>query len=542
MDNYKSTALALPLVVLELPFRNLNTFVGLVKENRQEEFHANFELAVGAMRASIHDTVISYPIFINGEAIPARQLFEDHSPIDGHLMVGRFPKCAKADVERAVSAAENAFAEWSLTPYRKRAVVFQRAAVLMANERYRFAAALTLDNGKNRDEAVGEVDEAVDFMEFYAQAMVESEGFREKKNPPYEDEVPVSVMLPCGVFAVVCPFNFPLSISVGMTTGALITGNTVVVKPASVAPLAVYLFYDLLVRAGLPAGAMNVVTGSGAEVGDHLVNHPKIAGIAFTGSKEVGFRLLRSNPRSWSIPIIAEMGGKNACIVTDNADLDKAVEGVVHSAFGFSGQKCSACSRVYVQDNIYDGFLVKLVSSTKALKVCDPRLRECDLGPVIHSKAVSDYEKYLAMARKDGQVMCGGNVLKPEGKRGNYVEPTVVTGLPEDHFLVRNELFVPILVVQRFRTLPDALAMANSVEYGLTSGIYSNDTEEVEFFFNHIQAGVAYANRPRGATTGAMVGGQPFGGWKASSSTGKGSGTKEYLQQFVRQQARTTML
>jgi 1-pyrroline-5-carboxylate dehydrogenase len=370
---------------------------------------------------------------------------------------------------------------------------------------------------------------------------VENEGFCEKKNPPYEDEDPVSVMLPFGVFAVICPFNFPLSISVGMTTGALITGNTVVVKPASVAPLAVYEFYDLLVRAGLPAGAMNVVTGSGAEVGDHLVNHPKIAGIVFTGSKEVGFKLLRTNPRSWSIPIIAEMGGKNACIVTRNADLDKAAEGIVRSAFGYSGQKCSACSRVYVQEDVFDTLTAKIVSRTMDLKVCDPRLRECDLGPVIHPKAVSDYEKYVAMAKKDGEVLFGGKVLKEGGKEGHFLEPTVVIGLPDEHFLVRNELFLPFLVIQKFKILPEALAKANSVEYGLTSGIYSKDPVEIKFFFDHIQAGVAYANRPRGATTGAMVGGQAFGGWKASSSTGKGSGTKEYLQQFVRQQARTTM-
>ena len=524
-----------------MPFHNLNTYVRMVKENKVDEFHFNYERAVGTMRSAAHDTVISYPMFINGEVIPSKQLFDDPSPIDPHLIVGRFPKCTKTDVDKAVAAAENAFQEWSLTPYQIRAQVFHKAADIMAKEIYRFAAAITLDNGKNRDEAVAEVDEAVDFLEFYAQTIEENQGFRERKDPPYDDEDPVSVMLPFGVFAVICPFNFPLSISVGMTTAALITGNTAVVKPSSVAPLAVYQFYDLLVRAGLPAGVMNVVTGSGAEVGDHLVNHPKIAGIVFTGSKEVGFKLLRTNPRSWSIPIITEMGGKNACIVTLNADLDRAAEGIVRSAFNFSGQKCSACSRVYVQEEMFDSLTAKIVIRTKDLKVCDPRLKECDLGPVIHPKAVSDYEKYVAMAKKDGQVLFGGNVLKAGGKEGHFVEPTIVIGLPDEHFLVRNELFLPILVVQKFKLLAEALVKANSVEYGLTSGIYSHDANEIKFFFDHIQAGVAYANRPRGATTGAMVGGQPFGGWKASSSTGKGSGTKEYLQQFVRQQARTTM-
>lgn len=522
-----------------MSFQNLNTYVRLVKENRVDEFHANYEEAIEAMSSSIQEKTVSYPLYINGEAIPARQQFDDLSPIDQHLIVGRFPKGSKADVDSAVAAAENAFKVWSSTPYQKRAEIFHKAAELMAKEVYRFAAAITLDNGKNRDEAIGEVDETVDFLEFYAQTIIANEGFRERKNPPYDDEDPVSVMLPYGVFAVICPFNFPLSISVGMTTGALITGNTVVVKPSSVAPLAVYLFYDLLVRSGLPAGVMNIVTGSGDEVGDHLVKDPRIAGIAFTGSKEVGFKLLRSNPRSWSIPIIAEMGGKNACIVTRQADLDKAVEGAVNSAFSYSGQKCSACSRVYVQEEVFDMFAGKLVSRTMDLKVCDPRLKECGLGPVIHTKAVSDYEKFVAMAKRDGEVLYGGNVLREMGEC--YAEPTIVIGLPEEHFLVQNELFLPILVVQKFKILPEALAKANAVEYGLTSGIYSNDPVEVEFFLDHIQAGVAYANRPRGATTGAMVGGQAFGGWKASSSTGKGSGTKEYLQQYVRQQARTVM-
>jgi 1-pyrroline-5-carboxylate dehydrogenase len=383
------------------------------------------------------------------------------------------------------------------------------------------------------------VDEAIDFISFYADQMEKLNGFQEEKPPAYADERPVSVMRPYGVWAVVCPFNFPIAISAGMLTGAIITGNTAVLKPSTPAPLAVHMLYEVYERAGVPPGVINILSGSGSVAGEALVSSDKIEGIAFTGSKEVGYRLLSSSLRRHPIPVITELGGKNPAIVTEKADLAKAVAGVASSAFGFSGQKCSACSRVYVHDLVYDDFMVALMKFTSRLKVGDPREKDTYVGPVIHQKAEDDYISHVAMARKDGIVHVGGEKVQGKLARGHYVQPTIVGSLPEAHFLIKNELFLPILCVQNFTDIKDAVRRANDVDYGLTSGIYSRDPDEVEYFFENIEAGVSYSNRARGATTGAMVGAQPFGGWKASGSTGLGSGTAMYLTQYMRQQSRT---
>ncbi|MFA5311973.1 MAG: aldehyde dehydrogenase family protein, partial [Methanomassiliicoccales archaeon] len=422
---------------------------------------------------------------------------------------------------------------------RARLEIFTTAADLMDEMRFQLAAALTYDNGKERYEAVAEVDEGIDFVRFYVESMREHGGFDEETLKAYEDERSRSVMRPYGVWAVVCPFNFPFAISCGMMTAAMITGNTVVVKPASPAPLPPFLIFDIYERAGLPAGVMNVVTGSGAEVGGRLVTHPDVSGVVFTGSKEVGYGIIRSSLKKYPMPVIAEMGGKNAALVMASADIDKAVKGIVQSAFTYSGQKCSACSRVYVHESVHDRFAESLAAKVSSLKFGDPRKAGSYAGPVIHPKAVQDYEKYVEMARKDGHIAAGGKVLEVPGLKGNYVAPTVVTGLPDDHFLVKNELFLPILCVQRCGSVEDAVRRSNDVEFGLTSGIYSNERSEVEHYLDNIEAGVCYVNRARGSTTGAMVGSQPFCGWKASGSTGKGTGTAYYLTQFMRQQAQT---
>ena len=349
-----------------------------------------------------------------------------------------------------------------------------------------------------------------------------------------------NVMVPFGAWAVICPFNFPFGIALGMTTGALITGNTVVMKPASPSPAPVYAMYDVLARAGFPPGVINLVSGSGAEVGNALVTHQKVNGIIFTGSLEVGQSILRrAAERRYSIPVILELGGKNALIVSDKADLSKAVRGAVSSAFGYSGQKCVACSRVYVHKGVRDEFLRMLVSATEEFKVSDPRRRDCRTGPVIHSQAAKDYEDLISIARRDGHILTGGVRLTHDGMdKGNYVAPTVVTGLPESHQMIKNELFLPILCVQEYDDLKQAVANANDVAYGLTGGICTEDQGEADYFFDNIQCGTAFVNGVRGATNGAMIGAHSFGGWKASGSTGRGSGDIYYLMQFLRQQSR----
>jgi 1-pyrroline-5-carboxylate dehydrogenase len=341
---------------------------------------------------------------------------------------------------------------------------------------------------------------------------------------------------------VLAPFNFPHALSAGMSSGALVAGNTVVYKPASATPISGYELARCYIDAGVPTGVFNFVTGSGGVVGEALTQHEDVDGVIFTGSKEVGLDLFREFSTDFPKPCITEMGGKNPTIVTAKADIDKAVEGVVKSAFGFSGQKCSACSRAYVDASVYDEFMRKLTERTKALKVGDPRDRDAYVGPVIDDRAVKRFEEAVSSAGA-GTVRAGGERLQGEAfDDGTYVAPTVIDGLPVDHELFRRELFLPFLVVAPVSSLDEALTLANDTEYGLTAGIFSEDQDEIARFFDGIEAGVVYANRKGGATTGAWPGCQSFCGWKASGSTGKGGLGPYYVQQFMREQSRTVVV
>ncbi len=523
-----------------MSFKNQNTYEVMIEEGEEAAFHSRFDRAVERFAQSL-EGITRYESLVDGRAVSSGKYFKDTSPIDTGLVLGEFSLGGSKEASLAVNAACRAFQTWSVMDLDKRLVIFRKAAEIMRRELFEISAAITFDNGKNRYEAVGEVDEAIDFISYYTEQMEKHDGFRERKMPAYPDEEPMSVMRPYGVWAVVCPFNFPIAISTGMLTAAIITGNTTVLKPSTPAPLAVHMLYEVYERAGVPPGVINLLSGTGSVAGEALISSDKVAGIVFTGSKEVGYRLLSSSLRRHPIPVITELGGKNPAIVTDKADLARAVGGVASSVFGFSGQKCSACSRAYVHDLVYDDFMVALMKYTSRLKVGDPREKDTFIGPVIHQKAVEDYISYVEMARKDGIVHLGGERVGGELSRGHYVMPTVIGSLPEEHFLIKNELFLPILCVQRFTDLKDAVRRCNDVDYGLTSGIYSRDPDEVKYFFENIEAGVSYANRGRGATTGAMVGAQPFGGWKGSGSTGLGSGTDMYLTQYMRQQSRTTV-
>jgi 1-pyrroline-5-carboxylate dehydrogenase len=315
----------------------------------------------------------------------------------------------------------------------------------------------------------------------------------------------------------------------------------VVLKPASAAPLMAWKFGEALRDAGLPAGVFNLVTGPGDTVGAELEDNPGIDGMVFTGSYEVGMKLYRSFTRDYPRPIITEMGGKNPAIVTRNADLDEAAEGVMRSAFGYDGQKCSANSRVYVERAVAREFVDRLVEKTREIRVGDPTRRENWMGPVINEESLRKFERAVDEATRDGgRVEVGGEVLRDdETARGYFPTPTVVTGLPLEHRLFREELFVPFLVVGEVDSLDQAIAEANSSEYGLTAGIFSRDPAEVRTFLEAIQAGVVYVNRRAGATTGAWPGIQSFGGWKGSGSSGKSGLGPYYVQQFLREQSQT---
>jgi 1-pyrroline-5-carboxylate dehydrogenase len=349
-----------------------------------------------------------------------------------------------------------------------------------------------------------------------------------------------SVLKPHGVWAVVSPFNFPMALTGGPSGAAIVTGNTVVCKPSSDAPLLALKLYEIFAEAGLPNGVFNIVAGPGETVGSELTESEDVDGIVFTGSFEVGFSLYKNFATRYPKPVIAEMGGKNPTVISKSADLDKAADGVMRAAFGFGGQKCSANSRVYVEREVHDAFVEKLAERASAIQVGDPSDKANWLGPIINAKALARYENAVAEAKRDGKVAAGGERLT-EGNLGHgyYVAPTVVTGLPATHRLFRDELFVPFVAVAPVDSIEEGIKLANESEYALTAGFYGEDEAEQQKFLDTIHGGVVYVNRRAGATTGAWPGVQPFGGWKGSGSTGKAGGGLYYIQQFMREQSQT---
>jgi 1-pyrroline-5-carboxylate dehydrogenase len=371
--------------------------------------------------------------------------------------------------------------------------------------------------------------------------MEENDGFIRPMDALDANEENISVLRPYGVWAVISPFNFPLALAAGPAGAALVTGNTVVFKPSSETPLLGVKLYEMAQEAGLPAGVFNIVTGTGESVGQALIDEPGIDGIVFTGSTAVGMKMIRDNgQRRMPRPLILEMGGKNPAIVMKTADLEKATMGVGRSAFSAQGQKCSACSRVYVHRDIKAKFLDLFVDKLRAVKVGNPLERGVAIGPVINEAAVKRFEEAVEQARAEGgRVLVGGRRLRDgDLAHGYFVEPTVIDNVRADCSLLAQELFVPLTVICEVPSLDEAIENANSTEYGLTAGIYSEDEREIERFQRGVHAGVLYVNRRAGATTGAWPGVNPFGGWKASGSTGRGSGGPYYVQQFMHEQSR----
>ena len=458
-------------------------------------------------------------------------------------MVSRFPVGTRKDARDAIAAAQAAYPAWRDLGWRKRMEIMRRAADLISERQFDYAALMSFEVGKNRLEALGDVEETADLLRYYSDGMEQANGFVQPMGSLSPAEHTRSVLKPHGVWAVISPFNFPMALAGGPAAGALIAGNTVVLKPSSDAPLMAYKFCEALRDAGLPDGVFNLVTGPGETVGAELEENPGIDGMVFTGSYEVGMRLYTSFTRDYPRPIITEMGGKNPSIVTATADLDEAAEGVMRSAFGFDGQKCSANSRVYVDRAVSGQFVEKLVEATRAIAVGDPTKRQNWMGPVINARAVEKFRAAVDEARRaGGTVAIGGEVLNDEEtSRGHFPAPTVITGLPTGHHLFQDELFVPLLVVGEVGSLDEALELSNATDYGLTAGIFSRDEAEIKRFLDTIQAGTVYVNRRAGATTGAWPGIQSFGGWKGSGSSGKSGLGPYYVQQFLREQSQTVV-
>jgi 1-pyrroline-5-carboxylate dehydrogenase len=509
--------------------------------NDNEELHALYEQGVQESRASLG---AHHQNYIDGRWVDgAAGVFEARSPIDRDLVIGTFAKGDRGDVQRAIAAARAAAPGWRHTPWEERLAILRRAAELISERQMRYGADMAYECGKNRLEALGEVEEAADLLRYYAQTAEDNSYYDHPMDNLGDSAVRTrSILRPHGVFGVISPFNFPMALAAGPTAGALIAGNTVVFKSASATPLSGVNLIHAYEDAGIPAGVINMVMGPGDSVGDELQSNPGIDGIVFTGSFEVGFKLFKSFSTTWPRPCIVEMGGKNPAIVSRKADLEEAAEGIMRSAFGFGGQKCSANSRVYVEKPVHDELVRLLVEKTEKLTVGDPIKRENWLGPIIDQKAVERHQKAVADARRDGKVYTGGEHLSDGAlARGFYVEPTVVGGLDGSHRLFQDELFAPFTAVQPVESLDEALARANDTIYGLTAGVYSEDPAEVERFLDEIEAGVLYVNRRAGATTGAWPGVQAFGGWKGSGSTGKSGLSRYYVAQFLREQSHTVV-
>ncbi len=486
----------------------------------------------------------SFPMLIGGKRVEADEKLAVYSPMDLREPFIYFPKGTREHSKQAIAAAKAAFPKWKAIPWEERCNILDRVGDKISENIFDLSAMMSFEMGKNRLEALGDVEETADLLRYYAYQMREHKGFIRQMRSSGDTETNIDVLKPYGVWSVIAPFNFPLALAGGPVGAALVTGNTVVLKPSSDAPYTSYKLIEYFMEEGVPDGTVNLITGPGSSAGAELIENKDVSGITFTGSYDIGFKqVYQKFAPEYPKPVIVEMGGKNPTIVSDKADVDKAAQGVMKSAFGLGGQKCSACSRVYVHEKVYDQFLNKLVEKTGQIKIGDPtKDSSVFLGPLVNKSSFEDYKRFMDKARKDGKVAFGGNaVTEGEMQHGLYVQPAIISDLPQDHELVQNELFVPIVYVTKVPSLEEAMRRANDTAYGLTAGFFSEDEKEMQWFLDNIEAGVVYVNRAAGATTGAWPGYQPFGGWKSSGSSGRNIGGYYTLLNYLREQSQTVI-
>ena len=510
--------------------------------NPPEELHTHFDEALAKLKAGLGK---EYGMMIGGKDRFTGDKFEDRAPANTDVVLGLFQKGGEQEAMDALASARKAFPAWSHTKWQDRVSLLRKAADLINERIFTISAALSMEVGKNRMESLGDVAETADLIRYYCDAMERNNGYVvEMGRDPLVGYSArnISVMRPYGVWLVISPFNFPASLTGGPVGAALVAGNTVVMKPATDTPWVVRLLAECLRDAGLPEGVFNYVTGPGSTLGKALINCTDVDGATFTGSFGVGMDIYRGVSNcSYIRPIILELGGKNPVIVSRHADLEKATVGILRSAFGLQGQKCSAASRVYIESPVYDELTSRLVEAINKLVIGDPTERNVYLGPVINRNSYQDFQNFTEELSQAGSFLTGGKVLT-EGaySKGYFCQPTLVADVPLEHHLWKDEMFVPITTVTRVKDLDEAMLQANDVNYGLTSGFYGSE-DDIEWYFDHTQAGVNYVNRPQGATTGAWPGFQPFGGWKGSGSTGKNGGGHYYLPQYMHEQIRTVI-
>jgi 1-pyrroline-5-carboxylate dehydrogenase len=502
------------------PFRNEAYTDFSQPDNRRAQ-----QSAIEQVRASLGR---EYPLLIAGEKITTGDLLRSTNPSNPSELVGAHHKATPDLARRAVESACEAFASWSHVLIEDRVRMLLRAAEILRSRKLEFNAWLSLEAGKTWPEAEAETAEAIDFCEYYARQMLR---FLPSETPvQMPGEKDTLVYLPLGVGVVIPPWNFALAILAGMTVASLVTGNTTIIKPSSETPTIAHKFAEVLLEAGFPANCFSLLVGSGAEVGDVLVEHPKTRFVSFTGSREVGLRVneLAAKPRKgqiWIKRVVAEMGGKDAIVVDRECDLDSAVAGVVQSAFGYQGQKCSACSRAIVDEAVYDEFLEKLKAKVQTLTMGPADSGDVYMGPVISDRARKSIGEYIETGKKEGLRLVAGG----EGIEGNFIPPTVFADVSRDSRLFQEEIFGPVLAVTKARDFEDAIHLANDTEFGLTGAVYTNNPHKIAEARNRFHVGNLYINRK---CTGAMVGAHPFGGFNMSGTDSKAGGP-DYLLQFL---------
>ncbi|HLC59588.1 MAG TPA: aldehyde dehydrogenase family protein [archaeon] len=535
-----------------MEFKNENTFA-----MDEVKLDKNFDKAVKKVQKSFGK---HYPMYINGKSVNAAEEIKTISPIDGRITIGYFQRGNLFHTRKAIDAAKEALQEWQHLDWMKRIKIMRKAADVISDNKFDIAAIVSFENGKTRGESIGEVDEAIDFLRYYSFLVEQNKGFiiqrgkysgGEKGTLGHQGsrssgESVRIVSRPFGVWGVIAPFNFPFSISTGMSAAALIMGNTVVFKPSfgdNPAPLSGLKLYEVLEKAGLPKGVFNYVTGFGKDVGEEILENLTVKGVAFTGSRDVGMSMLKKSV-NMNVPkqFVMEMGSKNPVIVCEDADVSKAVNGVASAAFGFCGQKCSACSRVLVHENIYDKFISNLIERVRIMKIGNPLEKDVYVGPIIGKTSLESFLSTIEKAKAEGRVSFGGRQIIGSElyNNGFYVEPTIIE-VNTSSEIFHKELFLPILAIVKYKKFEEAIGIANDTEYGLTAGLYTNDKKKIDFFNKNIEYGTTYVNRDVSATTGAVVGQQTFVGCKGSSLGCKGTSSLSYLLQFVREHSETTV-
>jgi 1-pyrroline-5-carboxylate dehydrogenase len=473
-------------------------------------------------------------LLIDGEWVATKETFPSHDPSTKDGVLGRYAKGGVAEADRALAAATRAFESWRFVPADERAGYILKAAAVMRRRKFELAATMVHEVGKSWAEADGDVAEAIDFCEFYAREALR--WAEPQPVTPYPGERNGLDYIPLGAGSIIPPWNFPLAILVGMTTAAIAAGNTVVLKPASDAPAIGLRFAEILQEeCRIPPGVFNFVTGGGGTVGEVLVNDPRVRFIAFTGSKDVGLALhekaAKVHPgQKWIKRTILELGGKDAILVDETADVEAAAAAVVASAFGYSGQKCSACSRLVVHEAVHDDLLARVVERTKALRVGPAWEFGIDTGPVVNRAQYESVQAYFEVGRKEGRIVAGGGKAPGDGL---FLQPTVVDGVPADGRLGQEEVFGPILSVIRCRDYAQGLEIVNGTLYGLTGALFTRRRDRIEDARRRFHAGNLYFNRK---CTGALVGVHPFGGFDLSGTDSKAGG-RDYLGLFLQAKA-----